>query len=143
MNNTNQLGQPDYIPMQQYAYIPENNASQYEQPTFKQNYLNSAELPRLGALNKLYAELKNVLLDKRVGLEPLQVNDLLFNQKTFNDKDLNRFYRHLLNYTYASTALEVKNHEEVNAHLKEIHRLLKTLVKEEPKAPTQALPPAT
>jgi hypothetical protein len=140
MNNTNQLGQVDYIPIAQYpSYIPENNSLQYGPPTFKQNYLNSAELPRLGALNKLYAELKNVLLDKRVGLEPLQVNDLLFNQKSFNDKDLNRFYRHLLNYTYASTALEVKNHEEVNSHLKEIHRLLKTLVKEDPKV----LPPTT
>jgi len=136
--NTTQYGQVDNIPIQQqYPYIPDNKSSQYGPPTFKNYYMNSAELTKLGALQKLYTELKDVLLDKRIGLDPLQIDKLLFNQKSFNDKDLNRFYRHLLNYTYASTALEVKNHEEVNAHLKEIHRLLKTLVKEDPKTLTQ------
>lgn len=115
--------------LSQFNYIPETS---YGNSTFKDLYKNSNDFEKLRALYTLYENLKDVLLNKRVGLDPLKVNDLLFNQNKFNDKQLNKFYRHLLNYTYASTALEVTNHEEVNNHLKEIHRLLKKLVKEDP-----------
>jgi hypothetical protein len=38
------------------------------------------------------------------------------------------FFKHLLNYTYASTATEIENHQEVNKHLVEINKKLLELL---------------
>jgi|688.fasta_scaffold40231_4 hypothetical protein len=120
-----------------YSPPPAYNSPAYGPDTFKEYYSRSDELTKLNGLNKLYDTLSDKLLDNKIGLDPLKINSLLFKPQKFNDAELNRFYRHLLNYTYASTALEVKNHEEVNEHLKEIHRLLQVLVKEKPQTLNQ------
>ena len=68
--------------------------------------------------------------------DPLNIKGFLDKKDKFNDAELNRIYRHLLNYTYAATALEVKNHTEVNMQLQQIHKLLESLVSQA-KNPTQ------
>lgn len=84
-----------------------------------------------------YKELERKLTNNNsMILDPYDATELL-KPKHYSSKELNKIYSHLLNYTYASTALEVKHHEEVNTHLKEIQRLLKKLVKED--VPTSQL----
>ena len=95
-----------------------------------------------------YKTVYNALMEKYINnkndldsgqIDPAKAIELI-NPRHYNYKELNLIYTQLLNYTYAATAREIKNHEEVNAHLTEIHKLLKKLVKEEP-APAE--PPAT
>jgi hypothetical protein len=50
-------------------------------------------------------------------------------------------FKHLLAYTYAATAAEISNHQEVNAQLQEIKETLKKLIKENPKTETPTVPP--
>jgi hypothetical protein len=90
------------------------------------------------SLMKYYFNNKNNLNPNII--DPYNAINLIQKKSIFSTKELNLIYSQLLNYTYAATAREIKNHEEVNAHLTEIHKLLKKLVKEEP-APAE--PPAT
>jgi hypothetical protein len=106
----------------------------YKSQELKNNFLKATDQERFTALvTKIYDNLSDNLLDKQIALNPLNINNLLLKKNSFNNEELTKIYKHLINYTYAATDLEVKNNAEVNMYLKEIHRLLKTLVKEEPK----------
>ncbi len=89
-------------------------------------------------LMNLYSTNKNNL--KQNFIDPYNAISLI-QTKQYNNKELNLIYSQLLNYTYAATAREIKNHEEVNNHLIEIHKLLKKLVKEEPVVEPSIIPP--
>jgi hypothetical protein len=79
-----------------------------------------------------YKELERKLINNNsMIIDPYDTTGLLA-VKHYNSRELNKIYAHLLNYTYAATALEVKNHEVVNKHLQDIHNLLIKLVKENP-----------
>ena len=107
--------------------------------------LNSGDIlnNRSVSTNELYKSIQNKLqTDYSIVLNPHEINELL-PLKRYNSVELNKIYAHLLNYTYAATALEVKNHEVVNKHLQDIHNLLTKLVKENPnliKTPEGQLP---
>lgn len=68
-----------------------------------------------------YSENYNIL-DKNY-IDPYNAIDLI-KPKHYNHKDINKIHAQLLNYTYAASAREVKNHNEVTAILKEIKELL-------------------
>ena len=96
-------------------------------PNYLEQYNKGTDEQRLTALKKFYKEISDRLTTKNVGFDPLKLTELL-DKSRIDNTDLTKFYRHLLNYTYASTALEVKNHEEVNLQLQEIRNLLLILV---------------
>ena len=132
---------PNYVqtnPLQMYgpgnSPFRDNRASgdygpaSYEfNPRYLVQYIKGSEAERLFTLKNFYNEISDKLTTKNVGFDPLKLTELLDKSK-IDTNDLTKFYRHLLNYTYASTALEVKNHEEVNLQLQEIRNLLLTLV---------------
>jgi hypothetical protein len=101
--------------------------------------LNNRSMSTIELYNSIQNKLKT---DHSIILNPYDVIELL-PVKHYNSRELNKIYAHLLNYTYAATALEVKNHEVVNKHLQDIHNLLNKLVKENPnliKTPEGQLP---
>ena len=89
--------------------------------------------------DEIYTSLMKYYFNNKNNLHPNIIDPYnainLIQKKNYNHKELNLIYSQLLNYTYAATAREIKNHEEVNSHLTEIHRLLKKLVKEDPEPP--------
>lgn len=98
-------------------------------PEYKRKYENSDEYRRSIMIQQFYKELSDKLTSKNIGFDPLKLTELLSKPK-LDDRDLNKFYRHLLNYTYASTVTEIKNHEAVNQQLAYIRTLLLSLLPE-------------
>lgn len=48
----------------------------------------------------------------------------IITKSKYNNNDTLKIFKHLLHYTYAATAKEVKHHEEVTQILKEIRDIL-------------------
>lgn len=100
---------------------------------------SGTNLPQQEIYDKLMAKYSQYFntLDKNY-IDPYEAIELI-KPKHYNYKELNKIYAQLLNYTYAASAREVKNHEEVTAILKEIRN---TLIKDvNPQQIPQSVPP--
>jgi hypothetical protein len=131
----NQL-QPQMPQMPQMPYIPNNQYSIYEmEPNDKNIYSTTKDTKiKYDTLAKFYNELnKRLKTSNNKDIDPYNLIYILNKgDSKLNSIELEFLYKHLLHYTYASTVSEIKNHEEVNLYLREIHKLLKKLVKEDP-----------
>jgi hypothetical protein len=132
-------------PPQQMQYIPNNQYSIYDMdPNDKSIYSTTNDFKlKYTILAKFYDELKNKLkINNNKDIDPYNlIYQLTKSDSKLNSNELELLYKHLLHYTYASTVSEIKNHEEVNVYLREIHKLLKKLVKEDPVVETPTTTP--
>lgn len=83
--------------------------------------------------NKIFTKLTEIFNTNASGtIDPYSFQSLMAKNNTSIPKErIGDFFKHLLFYTYASTAAEISNHQEVNKQLEEIKATLKKLIKEE------------
>ena len=142
------LYQQQLTPQQQMLY-----QQQMQQPMQPMQQPNSFYAPQKTQqqveiedyYNKIFTKLTEIFNTNASGtIDPYSFQSLLAKNNTSIPKErIGDFFKHLLFYTYASTAAEISNHQEVNKQLEEIKATLKKLIKEEkPVEPAAVAPPS-
>ena len=93
--------------------------------------------------NIIYQNLSEILTSNngKYYIDRFQLLPLLQTPDAIPRDKMSAVFKHLLAYTYAATAAEISNHQEVNAQLKEIKETLHKLIKEDPKKEIPAAAP--
>jgi hypothetical protein len=64
-------------------------------------------------------------------MDPYFLKSFINSNEKIPSEKMPEFFKHLLYYTYASTATEIENHQEVNKHLADINKKLTELLNKE------------
>ena len=124
---------------------------QYQQQQleqYQQQLLSTRQIYDQNQLEHHYTQIYGKLTDMlstpngKFYMDRFQLLPLLKTPDAIPRDKMSYVFKHLLAYTYAATAAEISNHQEVNAQLQEIKETLKKLIKEDPKPETPA-PAAT
>ena len=138
MDPTNQQQQQQPQQQPQYQQYPPQYQQQY--PQQYQQYSPYAPPKTLQQIEtedyykKISTKLTDILATNASGtIDPYSLQSVMTKYNTTIPKErMGDFFKHLLYYTYASTAAEISNHQEVNKQLDEIKKTLSKLIKEEP-----------
>ena len=93
--------------------------------------------------NKIAMKLSELFNNPNVTtMDPYLLKSFINSNEKIPSEKMPEFFKHLLLYTYASTATEIENHQEVNKHLADINKkitelLNKELLNKEQKMPGQ------
>jgi hypothetical protein len=118
--------QPQYGSPSPEQLLIEQQMREQKQYEMKQHY------------NNIYATLAQILSSKEGALHVDPYNLLPVGSDPKNPipkEKMADLFKHLLNYTYLSTASEIKNHEEINMQLADIKATLLKLIKPDAPAP--------
>ena len=115
-------------PQQQYSPQPYPIQQYYQQPVQK----TQEQIDIENYYKKIFDKLAE-LFTTNSNTDPYSLkNFIASNNMSISKERMGDFFKHLLYYTYASTAAEISNHQEVNKQLDEIKKTLSKLIKEEP-----------
>ena len=115
-------------PQQQYSPQPYPQQQYYQQPPQK----TQQQLEIEQYYNQIYTKLAE-LFSTNSNIDPYSLKKFIAsNNMSISKERMGDFFKHLLFYTYASTAAEISNHQEINKQLEEIKKTLSKLIKEEP-----------
>ena len=142
-----QLTPQQLTPQQQMLYQQQMQQQQMQQQpnSFYAPQKTQQQVEIEDYYNKIFTKLTEIFNTNASGtIDPYSFQSLLAKNNTSIPKErIGDFFKHLLFYTYASTAAEISNHQEVNKQLEEIKATLKKLIKEEkPVEPAAVAPPS-
>ena len=126
--------QQQLTPQQQMLYQQQMQQPMQQQPnSFYAPQKTQQQVEIEDYYNKIFTKLTEIFNTNASGtIDPYSFQSLMAKNNTSIPKErIGDFFKHLLFYTYASTAAEISNHQEVNKQLEEIKATLKKLIKEE------------